>query len=571
MIDARYALRASFRTFAAVGVFSFAINLLMLSVPLYTLNLFDRVLTSQSMETLSLLTVAVVAALCFLGILEILRSRIMVRISVWLDQLLGPILMRHGIQRTPLSHDPGHMESLRDLSTLRSFVSGNGAFQFFDAPWVPIYVLVIFLMHPLLGLLALVGASLLFGIALLNEAATRKPLVEAGKQSIEVQSGVERSARNAEAVEAMGMLQHVEARWSEGNARVLSLQTLASDRAGLLAGITKTLRLGIQVAVMGVGVYLAVHKQITPGVMIAASIMLGRALAPVEQMIGTWRGFVAARESYNRINSALSNPVGRRTATNLPEPLGYLAVGDATCVPPGAQVPSVYALNFDLKPGEALGVIGPSAAGKSSLARMMVGVWQPRSGHIRLDDADTYQWNRDDFGQYVGYLPQDVELFGGTVKENIARMAVDISDADVIAAAQKAGCHQLILKLPQGYDTEIGPGGVTLSAGQRQRIALARALYGNVRLLVLDEPNANLDDEGDRALMNALRRVREQGITTVIVSHRPSVLSTVDKLLLMRDGRMVAFGSRDEVLEGVRASNVTPLRRTAKQSRVKVS
>ena len=571
MINAQYALRASLRTFAAVGVFSFAINLLMLSVPLYTLNLFDRVLTSQSMETLWLLSFAAFAALVFLGVLEILRSRIMVRISVWLDQLLGPVLMRHGIQRTPLSHDNGHMESLRDLSTLRSFVSGNGAFQFFDAPWVPIYVLVIFLMHPLLGLLALVGAGLLCGIALLNEAATRRPLAEAGKHAIDVQANVESSARNAEAVESMGMLQHIESRWTQGNAQVLTLQTVASDRAGLLAGITKTLRLGIQVAVMGVGVYLAVHKQITPGVMIAASIILGRALAPVEQMIGTWRGFVAARESFHRINEVLAHPVGRRTATNLPEPVGHLSVDEVTCIPPGAQVPSVYALSFDLKPGEALGIIGPSAAGKSSLARMMVGVWQPRSGHIRLDDADTYLWNRDDFGKYVGYLPQDVELFRGTIKENIARMATEISDADVIHAAQRAGCHQLILKLPQGYDTEIGPAGVTLSAGQRQRIALARALYGGVKFLVLDEPNANLDDEGDRALMNALRRVREEGITTIIVSHRPSVLSTVDKLLLMRDGRMVAFGSRDDVLDAVKSSNVTPLRRPAPQRRVKVS
>ncbi len=548
MIDARQVLKACTKSLGAIGVFSFFINLLMLSVPLYTLQLFDRVLTSHSVETLILLSVAVAIALALLGFLEVMRSRIMVRISIWLDRILGPELLASGIRAAPLSPRRDSLQTLRDLSVLRGFVSGPGVFHLFDSPWVPVYVAVIFTMHTALGTIAVLGALVLGALAWLNELATRKPLADANQIAIRVQNNAEAHARNAEVIEAMGMLPRLVKQWQQRSTLALSLQSIASDRAGLLTGLTKVLRFSIQVMIMGVGVALAIQQQITPGVMIAASIILGRALAPVEQMIGTWKGFVSAREAYKRIQDQLSKPLVTRGSTHLPRPEGQLTVERVTFFPPGSESASLQGVSFSLAPGEALGVIGPSAAGKSSLARLLVGVWEPRLGHVRLDGADVYQWNREDFGQYVGYLPQDVELFAGTVKQNIARMSEEIDDQKVIEAAKLAECHHLILRLPKGYDTQIGEGGQSLSAGQRQRIALARAFYGDIRLLVLDEPNSNLDTAGDRALMNALRHAKERGVTTVIVAHRPSILAEVDKLLLLNEGKVALFGPREDVM-----------------------
>ncbi len=560
MINAKSALNACRSSFVGIGVFSFFINLAMLAVPLYTLQLFDRVLTSQNMDTLIMLSIAVGLALALLGFLEVLRSRIMVRLSIWLDRYLGPELLTFSIRSAPQLPSGSNLQSLRDLSAIRNFVSGAGVFHLFDSPWVPVYVLVIFSMHPLLGWIALLGAIILFVMALINELTTRKLLSDANAVSIVTQNNVESNARNAEAIEAMGMLNHVVGQWKAQSRESLKFQTLASDRAGFISGITKVIRFGIQVAIMGVGVYLAILQEITPGIMIAASIILGRALAPVEQMIGTWKGFVSARDAYHRINKLLEHQISKRGETTLPRPNGHLSVSNVTYLPPGSATPTVQGVTFDLQPGESCGIIGPSAAGKSSLARLLVGVWQPRMGHVRLDSADVYQWNRDDFGQYVGYLPQDIELFDGTIKRNIARMQPDPNDNKVIAAAKLAGCHELILHLPEGYDTVIGATGYKLSGGQRQRIALARALYGDVRFLVLDEPNANLDSEGEEALLKALAAVKARQITTIIICHRPSLLAGVDKLLMLQNGRLVTFGDRDDVMAKVtQAKNVTHL------------
>jgi len=478
-----------------------------------------------------------------------------VRISIWIDRVLGPELLACGIRNAPLINHKDSLQTLRDLSALRGFISGTGVFHLFDAPWMPIYVAVIFSMHPVLGFIALFGAILLGALAWVNELATRKTLAKANHLSIKVQNNAESHARNAEVIEAMGMLPRLVEQWRQQSSAVLALQSIASDRAGLLSGVTKMLRFTIQVGIMGVGVSLAINQEITPGVMIAASIILGRALAPVEQMIGTWKGFIAAREAYKRIQLRLSLPNLERSAMQLPAPKGEIIVDRVTFIPPGAETPSLQGVSFRLEPGEILGVIGPSAAGKSSLARLLVGVWEPRLGNVRLDGADIYHWEREHFGQHVGYVPQDVELFAGTIKQNIARMVTDPDDAAVIEAAQLSESHNMILRLPQGYDTQIGEGGQNLSAGQRQRVALARALYGDIKLLVLDEPNANLDTAGDRALLHAMAHAKERTITTVIIAHRPSIMAGVDKLLVLNEGKVALFGPRAEVMDKLNTPN----------------
>ncbi len=560
MIDAKQALKACIKAFTGIGLFSGIINLLMLVVPIYTLQLFDRVLTSQNIDTLILLTLIAIIFLLFLGFFEILRARIMVRIGAWLDRLLGPELLSFSIRSSPLLPHGSNMQLLRDLGTLRGFVAGNGVFHLFDSPWVPIYVLVVFMMHPLLGVIAIIGAAVLGAMAFLNDFATRKPLAEASRMNIGTQTRLEANARNAEVIEAMGMLPVLLNQWKVQSGKVLALQSIASDRAGVLQATTKVLRLGVQVAIMGVGVWLAVNQEISAGVMIAASIIVGRALQPVEQMIGTWKAFVGAREAYKRINERLAQPIAQRGKTQLPVPKGDLSVENVSFIPPGASVPSLQGITFNLDAGQIMGVIGPSAAGKSCLARLLIGVWEPRLGHVRLDGADVYNWERESFGRHVGYVPQDVELFAGTVKQNIARMNLDPEDADVVAAAQWADCHDMILRLPDGYDTQIGEGGHSLSGGQTQRIALARALYGDVRFLVLDEPNSNLDTAGDQALMNALKEARKRGITTVVIAHRPSLLVEVDQLLMLGDGKVALFGPCQEIMARLNnQQKVTPL------------
>lgn len=544
--DARDAIRACRETFAAVAVFSCIVNLLMLTTSIYSLQLFDRVLSSRSMDTLTWLTVIAVVALGFYAFLETMRSHVLVHVGTWLDQKLSPLLYTYTIQSGPFTRQT-NVQSLRDLGTIKGFLSGQGVFSLFDAPWIPIYLLVLFMIHPWLGWVATGVAIVFFFLTIFTEYATRKLLTEAGMHSIHNYMRAEASARNAEVIEAMGMMPAVVDQWQQNNDKVLALQAEASRRAGLINGITRFLRMLAQIAMMGVGVYLALHNQITPGAMMASSIIMGRALAPVEQLIGVWKMLVAARAAYDRINKKLAQPVAERSDMTLPTPQGRVSVENVFFGPPGSPLMTLNGIAFDLDPGELLCVIGPSAAGKSSLARLLVGVWPPRSGKVRLDGMDVFAWKREDFGSFTGYLPQDIELFAGTVKQNIARMT-EGDDMKVVQAAMIAGVHDMILRLPRGYDTEIGEGGSSLSGGQRQRIALARAFYGAPKLLVLDEPNANLDSEGENALAGALRNAKEQGITTIVISHRPNLLGLADKLLYLQEGRVGAFGPRDEVL-----------------------
>ena len=546
--------------FWAVGLFSFALNLLLLTIPLYMLQIFDRVLSSRSVETLTLLSAAAGGAILTLALLEAVRGRVMVKLSNWLDSQLGGPLLGASVMAGLARGGEASVQGLRDLLTFRGFITGPSVFPFLDAPWTPLFIAVIFLFHPLLGWLAIAGAAVLFALAFINELATRNLLMQSGGASIKSLRMAESAVRNADVIEAMGMMPNLERRWRRDNTVMLDLQARASARSGTVTAVSRFCRLCLQIAMLGVGAWLVLQNELTPGAMIAGSILLGRALAPVEQAINSWKSAVSARGAYQRIKAQLDAMPPPREAMSLPTPSGRLTVKDLAYVYPGAGEPVLRGINFSLEPGESLGLIGPTAVGKTTLARLLVGNLVPRAGHVRLDAADVAQWDSVDLGPHIGYLPQDVELFGGSVRENIARMADGESDA-VIAAARTAGVHDIILGFAEAYETDIGEGGAVLSGGQRQRIGLARAVYGEPRLLVLDEPNASLDHDGEMALLKAIVAKKEEGVTMVIIAHRPSILQHVDKLLVLRDGTVQMFGARDEVmakLAGAADPGVTP-------------
>ena len=549
--DVNAALRACRGAFVMTGAFSFFINLLMLTAPLYMLQVYDRVLSSRSESTLIALTVLAGAMLLVMGMLELVRSRILVRIGSRLDRDLNPRVFSAVFERSVRGFRGERVQALRDLDGLRQFLTGPGPFALFDAPWVPLYLGVVILFHPILGLVAATGALVLLVLGVLNEVLTRKVLQESNTQVVTAYAFAEASLRNAEVLKAMGMLNGIQRRWIDRHAQGLALQARASDRAGVLMACSKATRMFLQVAILGAGAMLAIHQVITPGVMIAASILMGRALAPVEQAIGSWRHFVGARFAYRRLQALLVETPSPAARLKLPRPEGHLSVENVVAVPPGTARPALKGISFALAAGEALGVIGPSAAGKTTLARLLVGVWSPYAGAVRLDGAELRNWDPADLGAHIGYLPQDVDLFAGTVAENISRFYADPDPDEIVWAAQLAGAHEMILRLPDGYDTEIGDNGSFLSGGQRQRIALARALFGSPPLVVLDEPNSNLDAAGDQALTEAVLKLKRQRTTVVVVAHRPSAIAAVDKLLMLRDGKAEAFGPKDEILARV--------------------
>lgn len=541
------ALRSCRQALTVVGGFSLVMNLLMLAMPLYMMQVFDRVLTGQNLDTLAFLTLLAVIAIGLMTVLEVLRGRILTRTMQWLDRVLGGQTIERLIEARLIGRADA-AEPLRDLGAVRSFLGGAGIFPLFDAPWVPIYLIAVYLLNPWLGLLATMGAVVLFALAIANELALRAPL---GRASLLIQRNlhaIDSAVRNAEVVDAMGMLPGILARWQVGNDAAQAEQERASDRAGLLIALTKGARLLVQVATYGFGALLVVRQELTGGAMIGGSIIMARALAPIEQAMGTWKQLVSARESWRRLDRFFDLPRLRVGDMSLPSPEGHLSVEQLLFGFPGSIEATVRDISFRLEAGESLAIVGPSAAGKTSLIRLIVGTLRPTAGHVRLDGADVFQWRRDAFGRHVGYLPQDVELFAGTVRENIARFS-EATDEAVIAAAQRAGCHEMILRLPLGYDTQIGDGGALLSGGQRQRIGLARAVIGRPRLVVLDEPNANLDGEGEAALMQALIALKHERVTVVVVSHRPSLVAHVDKMLVMRAGALELFGPREPVLE----------------------
>lgn len=545
--ELRTALQASRNSFLFAGLFSLFINLLMLVPALYMLQVYDRVLASSSAPTLLMLTILVVGLFAIMGALELLRARILVRVSARLDMLLNVRLFTAMFDAKLRDGRGAGSQPIDDLTNLRQFLTGNGLFAFFDAPWMPIYIAVLFLMHPWFGWFAIGGALILFIVAAANELTTREPLGKANAVAIGARNYLGGNLRNAEALEAMGMLPNVQRRWFARHQEVLKLQALASDRAGLLANISKVLRVTLQSLILGLGAYLVILQVSTPGIMIAASILLGRAFAPVDMLIGGWKGFLSARSAYKRLHDLLRAIPERPRFMSLPPPDGSLMVDGVLAAPPGSNVPVLRGIRFEVAPGEVVGIIGPSAAGKSSLARVVLGIWPIAAGKVRLSGADIGHWNREELGPYIGYLPQDIELFDGTVSENIARFG-EIDPEQVVAAAQRAQVHDMILRLPKGYDTPVGDSGAVLSGGQRQRIGLARAMYGKPVLVVLDEPNSNLDDQGEAALVKAIAQLKADGATVLIITHRPSILGSVDKIIVLRDGLVDVFGPRDEVL-----------------------
>ena len=543
----RRALKACRSQFLIVGVFSGVVNLLQLTTSVYMMQVFDRVLATRVLDTLLYLSIIAIAAVAVLAMLEAVRGKVMQRIGTWIEHRVAPEGFVRALEST-LRGRPYRMEALRDLAVCRGYLGSPGALSLYDIPWVPIYIGVIFLLHPVMGYIALGGAVLLFGLTLASEVSTSALLKEANTAAMSSQRRADAISRNAEVIDSMGMLPSVIGRWRESVAAMTAPQQRAADRAALLVAATKFFRLGVQIAILGVGAYLVLQQELTSGASIAGSIIMGRALAPVEQMIGGWKQLVQARQSFRRLQSFLALPRLRPPGLPLPDPTGKLSVERVSYAFPGQGVAMIKGVNFSLTPGESLAIIGPSAAGKTTLIRMLIGTLPASAGTVRLDGADVYQWLREDFGRHVGYLPQDVELFDGTVFRNIARMAEAEPEA-VYEAAQLAGCHDMILRLPNGYETEIGDSGQYLSGGQRQLIGLARAMFGRPKLVVLDEPNSNLDGDSEAALTAALERLKAQGTTVVLVSHRPTLVQGVDKVLLLKDGAMEMFGPRAEVLK----------------------
>lgn len=534
------ALECALGALKRVAFFSFFINLLTLTSSIYMMQVYDRVLASRSGPTLLYLTLFAGACLATLAALEVVRSRLLVRLGARFDaQLSGLVFMR-----TLTGGRTG--QGLRDLDQLRGFLTGQHILSLLDAPWMPIYIGLVYLLHPWLGHVALAGGVLLFLLALWNERDTREPLGEAGRQMAAGTQFAEISARNAEAIRAMGMLPGLTALWRKRHDLGIGLQGVASDRAANVAAVAKALRFFLQIAILGVGAWLVIQQECTGGVMIASSIIMGRGLAPVEAAIGGWRGFLQARESYGRLLKGFGNDGADAQTMALPRPEGKLVFESVSGGPPDLRKFTVSNLSFTLEAGQVLGITGPSAAGKSTLARLAVGVWRPGAGVVRLDGVNIADWNREDVGPHIGYLPQDIELFPGTVAENIARFG-GVDPDKVVDAAQLAGAHQVILELPQGYDTPIGPAGVNLSGGQRQRIGLARAFYGRPPMIVLDEPTSNLDAEGEAAVRQAMEALRGQS-TVVVIAHRPAVLGGTDRLMVVLKGQIANYGPTSEVM-----------------------
>jgi PrtD family type I secretion system ABC transporter len=550
--DLAAALRDCRKAFWSVGLFSGIVNILMLAGPLYMLQIYDRVLSSRSVPTLIALTVFLVGAYAFQAALDLIRSRVVVRAAALLDKRLA-LNVHAAVVRLAITKKAGSeaQQPVRDLDQIRAFMTSAGPLAIVDCPWIPVFLLFCYLVHPWLGLTATVGGLILFAMTLMTERASRLPARDAAREGTVRALMVEADRRNSETVVAMGMSGALAQRWAKVNDRYIATVGRSSDVTSSYSSISKVLRLLLQSMMLGLGAYLVIRQELTAGSMIAASIMMGRALAPIEVAIANWRGFVAARQSIVRLSDALTRTLTPKAATALPRPDRDLQVAGLIVAPPGSTSPIVSNVQFGLKAGEALGVIGPSGAGKTSLVRVLVGIWPPGKGTVRLDGAALSHWDPELLGPYVGFLSQSVELFDGTVAENIARMSVAPNTEAVLRAARAAGAHDLILRLPQGYDTRVGEQGAVLSGGQRQRIALARALYGDPFLVVLDEPNSNLDGEGETALHQALIDLKARGAIVVLIAHRPSMLATCDKVLVLASGQQQAFGPRDEIMRKI--------------------
>lgn len=537
--------------FIYAGLFSAAVNVLMLVPVIYMLQVYDRVMSSGSLSTLTMLTLLMIALLAAMGGFEWVRSMILIGASNRIERNLRQRVSDASFRRALLTGGQASSgQAYSDLSSLRQFLTGNGLFAFFDAPWFPIYVAIMFMFHTLFGVAAIFAGLVMVVLAYANEVATGQRLKEANSFSGKLSNQINGSLRNAEVIAAMGMGDAIRKRQEVTSDLVLKLQTEASKRAGILGNLSKSFRMIMQSLLLGLGALLALQQEISPGMVIAGSLLLGRALAPIDILVATWKGFAVARAQYERLGQLLVQIPADTESMPLPAPSGHLTAENVVVVPPGSNVAVVKGITLEIQPGEALGIVGPSASGKSSFARALLGIWPTYSGKVRLDGADISSWDRTALGPYVGYLPQDIELFDGTISENICRFS-ELDAEKIVNAAKLAGVHELILRLPQGYDTVIGGVGGILSGGQRQRIGLARAVYGMPKLLVLDEPNSNLDDQGEKELVEALQRIKSQGCTIIVITHRTKVLHSVDKILVMKDGLAVTLGTRDQVLSSL--------------------
>ena len=549
-------LRTCRSYFLTVGIFSLAINLLYLASPLYMLQIYDRVISSSSVTTLVMLTIALLIAFSALAGLDVVRASVLTRASIRLDRLMaGRVVM--AILDSPAALGGARSQFLRDFDTFRQFITGMGIHALFDLPWAPLYILVIFMLSPLLGGFAMSCAVLLVLLALVNERIVRPPMSESNEAANRNYSFTEMSLRNSEVVQAMGMTEGLLRRWGRDRVKMIARQVQASDRAAVMSSMIRFFRLSMQSLILGLGAYLVIERQITVGAMFATSILLGRALQPIEQIVGSWRNLISAREAYRRIRELLmANPL-RAERMELPRPTGHVSVEGLTYAPPRSNKPILKSVSFRIEPGEVIGIIGPSGAGKSTLVRNIVGVLRPNAGTVRLDGADIATWPRVSLGQYIGYLPQDVELFADSVAANVSRFQQTRGE-NVVRAAQVAGVHDMILRLAEGYETQVGEGGMTLSGGYRQRIGLARAVFGSPSLVVLDEPSSNLDAEGEAALSECILKLKQNKVTVILVSHRPSTVAVVDKILLLIDGVVEAYGPRAEILARLSAPRGVP-------------
>jgi len=555
-------LKAAYRkfraTFVTTLIFSFFLNLLMFVGPLYMLQIYDRVLSSRNEMTLVMITVIAIALLVSYGLLEFTRSRLLVRAGMQFDEVIAnPVF--HRVVKQQTARPGGNAQvALNDIDKVREFMTGQGILAFFDAPWVPLFLALCFAFHPWLGLVATIGAVIIFALAITNEFMTRNALQDAGKASQEANHFVTTTMQNAEVIRALGMEKQLTKRWLNQHDDMLAHQAKASDRAGSIMASSKFIRMSLQVAILGTGAYLAIQQLISPGIMIAASIVMGRALAPVEQAVGQWKQFVSARSSHKRLKQLFDNVVEQEERTELPEPKGNLVVEQLFATVPGTRDTLLKGVNFSVNQGEVLAVIGPSGSGKTSLVRHLVGAMAPVSGAVRLDGTEMHHWDPEQVGRYIGYLPQDVKLFGGTVAENISRFEDEPEDADIVAAATLAGAHDMVQKLGNGYETNVGDGGMFLSGGQRQRVGLARAVYRYPSLVILDEPNSNLDSAGEKALVSCLQELKEMGKTVVLVTHKTNLLALTDKTLMLMNGTVEKFGPTKDFFQKPQAAPDAP-------------
>ena len=514
------------------------------------LEVYDRVLTSRNSNTLFMLTLIIVGLFVIYAALDAIRSYAVIEMGKKIDAQLNQRTFTAAFEQNLKQRGGVAGQALNDLSTIRQFVTGQSLFAFFDAPWFPFYLIVIYMFSPWLGLFATVCTLLMLILAIVNERITHEPLGKANTVAVQSANLATNNLRQAEVLESMGMLPAIRSRWFQLHTQFLEWQSVASQRAATMGAMTKFLRTLMQSLILGFAAYLVLQNSLSPGMMIAATILLGKALSPVESVINVWRQWRGVVSSYERLEKLLSDNPPRTPGMSLERPQGFLEFERVYAAPPGVNLPVLKDVSFKIEPGDVLGVIGPSASGKSTLARVAVGIWPGVPNCARIDGADVYQWNKDELGPAIGYMPQDIEVFPGTVSENIARFS-EHESTDVIAAAKSAGVHDMILHLPEGYDTKIGDGGVGLSGGQKQRLALARALYGNPSVVVLDEPNSNLDDAGEQALVSAIIGLRQRKATVILITHRSTVLQATTKLLLLREGSVVLFGPTGQVLEAL--------------------